>query len=105
MKIYNSPMDWPLVLLMVKKIRRENHLGCRKPCLNSGINHQPQQVRRISEPSTVPFDGTHHVFGVFSIHQFVLQDTDSDNDGTKVFALTCARFLLSQTPMVTIRKN
>ena len=97
-------MDWPLVLLMVKKSGEKTTWDDVKTLpKNSGMNHQPQQVRRISEPSTVPFDGTHHVFGVFSIHQFVLQDTDSDNDGTKVFALTCARFLLSQTPMVTIR--
>ena len=33
----------------------------------------------------------------FSFQYFVLQDTDSDNDGTKVLALTCAKFLLSQT--------
>lgn len=36
-------------------------------------------------------------FAMFFVQYFVLQDTDSDNDGTKVLALTCAKFLLSPT--------
>ena len=30
-----------------------NHLGCVKPCLNHGINYQPQLVSRISSTNTM----------------------------------------------------